>query len=121
MTLTIEELKYGAEVGDLGIDAVRAVCAEALANREAQPVACDIERIKRHALPAGECPQQSQVVLLSSLQRLLTAPPAPAVPEKCPERVRFLMNMHTDDLFDDADAQEIWNACRAAMLKGEKS
>ncbi len=38
MTLTIEELKYGAEVGDLGIDAVRAVCAEALANREAQPV-----------------------------------------------------------------------------------
>ncbi|HEJ7283105.1 TPA: hypothetical protein SMF87_004557 [Serratia marcescens] len=39
MTLTIEELKYGAEVGDLGIDAVRAVCAEALANREAQPVA----------------------------------------------------------------------------------
>ncbi|MGP3083345.1 hypothetical protein ACTVNX_16225 [Serratia nevei] len=39
MTLTIEELKYGAEVGDLGIEAVRAVCAEALANREAQPVA----------------------------------------------------------------------------------
>lgn len=37
MTLTIEELKYGAEVGDLGIDAVRAVCAEALANREAPP------------------------------------------------------------------------------------
>ncbi|MDI3227757.1 DUF551 domain-containing protein [Serratia marcescens] len=52
---------------------------ELLANREAQPVACDIERIKRHALPAGECPRQSQVVLLSSLQRLLTAPPAPAV------------------------------------------
>lgn len=49
-----------------------------MANREAQPVACDIERIKRHALPAGECPRQSQVVLLSSLQRLLTAPPAPA-------------------------------------------
>ncbi|MER3009162.1 hypothetical protein ABTW51_09195 [Serratia nematodiphila] len=54
---------------------------ELLANREAQPVACDIERIKRHALPAGECPRQSQVVLLSSLQRLLTAPPAPAVPD----------------------------------------
>ncbi|WP_459377778.1 hypothetical protein [Serratia sp. ser-z] len=48
--------------------------------------------------------------------KLFTAPPAPAVPEKCPERVRFLMNMHTDDLFSDADAQEIWNACRAAML-----
>ena len=47
---------------------------------------------------------------------LYDAPPAPAVPEKCPDRVRFLMNMHTDDLFGDADAQEIWNACRAAML-----
>lgn len=33
MTLTIEELEYGAEVGDLGIDAVRSVCAEALARR----------------------------------------------------------------------------------------
>lgn len=48
MALTIEELKYGAEVGDLGIDAVRAVCAEALANREAQPVTgeCDQEVYK---------------------------------------------------------------------------
>lgn len=51
----------------------------------------------------------------------ITTPPAPAAPEKCPEHVRFLMNMHADDLFSDADAQEIWNACRAAMLKGEKS
>ncbi|MBN5183249.1 hypothetical protein JY469_21720 [Serratia marcescens] len=42
MALTTEELKYGAEVGDLGIDAVRAVCAEALANREAQPVGFDV-------------------------------------------------------------------------------
>ncbi|MGX8076893.1 DUF551 domain-containing protein [Serratia marcescens] len=47
---------------------------------------------------------------------LYDAPPAPAAPEKCPEHVRFLMSMHADDLFDDADAQEIWNACRAAML-----
>lgn len=47
---------------------------------------------------------------------LYDAPPAPAVPEKCPEHVRSLMNIHADDLFDDADAQEIWNACRAAML-----
>ncbi|MBH2996342.1 hypothetical protein I5M74_01865 [Serratia marcescens] len=51
-----------------------------------------------------------------AITRMLTAPPAPAAPEKCPARVRFMMNMHTDDLFSDADAQEIWNACRAAML-----
>ena len=62
-------------------EAILALTAELLANREAQPVACDIERIKRHALPAGECPRQSRVVLLSSLQRLLTSPPAPAVPD----------------------------------------
>ncbi|MGP1086304.1 hypothetical protein ACJ8LB_23735 [Serratia sp. CY58181] len=53
---------------------------------------------------------------IEAFKALLPRPPAPAVPEKCPERVRFLMNMHTDDLFSDADAQEIWNACRAAML-----
>ncbi|EQA5356147.1 hypothetical protein [Serratia marcescens] len=35
---------------------------------------------------------------------LYDAPPAPAAPEKCPEHVRFLMSMHADDLFDDADA-----------------
>jgi len=94
MTLTIEELKYGAEVGDLGIEAVRAVCAEALANREAQPVACDIERIKRHALPAGECPRQSQVVLLSSLKRLLTAPPAPANAQPVAWEMRYWNSGH---------------------------
>ncbi|TXE47856.1 hypothetical protein FOT55_14990 [Serratia bockelmannii] len=66
---------------------------ELLANREAQPVACDIERIKRHALPAGECPRQSRVVLLSSLQRLFTAPPAPAVPDDT-RRMDWLVAHH---------------------------
>ncbi|HBY3990539.1 TPA: hypothetical protein R0E88_005314 [Klebsiella pneumoniae] len=42
--------------------------------------------------------------------------PAPVVPEKCPAEIRDLISSHTDALFNDDDAQEIWNACRAAML-----
>ncbi|KME79932.1 hypothetical protein SM12_02571 [Klebsiella pneumoniae] len=42
--------------------------------------------------------------------------PAPVVPEKCPAEIRDLIDSHSDALFNDDDAQEIWNACRAAML-----
>jgi len=41
---------------------------------------------------------------------------APVVPEECPAAIRDLMASHSDDLFDDADAQQIWDACRAAMI-----
>ncbi|CAM7200424.1 hypothetical protein RFI20_004670 [Klebsiella pneumoniae] len=44
------------------------------------------------------------------------AQPAPVVPEKCPAEIRDLISSHTDALFNDDDAQEIWNACRSAML-----
>lgn len=47
--------------------------------------------------------------------------PAPVVPEECPEEIRDLMASHSDALFNDDDVQEIWNACRAAMLNGGKS
>ena len=47
---------------------------------------------------------------------LYTTPPAPTVPNECPAEIRELMASHSDALFDDEDAQEIWNACRAAML-----
>lgn len=40
----------------------------------------------------------------------------PVAPEKCPAEIRDLMASHSDALFNDDDAQEIWNACRAAML-----
>ncbi|HHD2092174.1 TPA: DUF3850 domain-containing protein [Klebsiella pneumoniae] len=44
------------------------------------------------------------------------AQPAPVVPEKCPAEIRDLIASHSDALFNDDDAQEIWNACRSAML-----
>ena len=47
--------------------------------------------------------------------------PAPIVPEECPVEIRDLMASHSDALFNDDDAQKIWNACRAAMLNGGKS
>lgn len=46
---------------------------------------------------------------------LYAAPPAPVVPDKCPVEIRDLLASHSDALFHDGDAQEIWNACRAAM------
>ncbi len=49
-----------------------------------------------------------------------TAPPAPVVPDECPAKIRELMASHSDALFNDGDAQEIWNACRAAMLQGSQ-
>lgn len=50
---------------------------------------------------------------------LYATPPAPVVPEECPEEIRDLMASHSDALFNDDDAQEIWNACRTAMLNGD--
>ncbi|WP_241993747.1 hypothetical protein [Klebsiella variicola] len=49
--------------------------------------------------------------------KALIAQPAPVVPEKCPAEICDLLASHTDALFNDDDAQEIWNACRSAMLQ----
>ncbi|EAB6212597.1 DUF551 domain-containing protein [Salmonella enterica subsp. enterica] len=46
------------------------------------------------------------------------AQPVPVVPDECPAKIRELMASHSDALFNDGDAQEIWNACRTAMLRG---
>ncbi|MGG8178068.1 hypothetical protein PGO67_18285 [Klebsiella aerogenes] len=50
-------------------------------------------------------------------RRKADSEPAPVVPEKCPAEIRDLISSHSDALFNDDDAQEIWNACRAAMLQ----
>lgn len=44
---------------------------------------------------------------------------APVVPEECPADISVLMASHSDALFNDDDAQEIWNACRAVMLQSQ--
>lgn len=49
------------------------------------------------------------------------ASPAPVLPEKFPAEIRDLMASHSDALFNDDDAQEIWNACRSPMIQAGKS
>lgn len=94
-----------------------------LANREAQPVGVDIERIERHVLHAVACPPYSRVVLFSSLQRLFAAPPAPVVnPEftgatAVPTFEAWLSTQENKQLGWVRDSmKESYDACRAAML-----
>lgn len=122
MTLTTEQLKYGAEVGDLGIDAVRAVCAEALANREAQPAGFYTTVSGRKGVVWHNGAPEDDTAIY-------TAPPAPAVPGIDELRLAFeRAERESDDGFnlhkygigyaDEATQSrwESWLACRAAML-----
>ncbi|EGN3384359.1 hypothetical protein IH086_001179 [Salmonella enterica] len=43
----------------------------------------------------------------------------PVVPEERPADISVLMASHSDSLFNDDDAQEIWSARRAAMLQSK--
>lgn len=63
-------------------------------------------------LKHGESKELARMVLDA-----MDSEPAPVVPEKCPAEIRDLLASHSDALFNDDDAQEIWNACRAAMLQ----
>ncbi|HIA0312557.1 TPA: hypothetical protein ACWOS7_003427 [Salmonella enterica subsp. enterica] len=96
---------------------LRELARIALASLESEPVAY----IFKH--PAGELfwsltdeSNKGQ----NDVMPVYAAPPAPVVPEECPEEIRDLMASHSDALFNDDDAQEIWNACRAAMLQGSQ-
>ena len=53
--------------------------------------------------------------VVSAIEKLKTA----QVPDKCPAEIRDLIASHCDALFMDNDAQDIWNACRDAMLSNE--
>ncbi|MDM9004433.1 DUF551 domain-containing protein [Klebsiella pneumoniae] len=57
-----------------------------------------------------------EIELMAEAPLYRHAQPVAVVPEKMPSNLRGLIEAHTDRLFDDDDAQEIWNACRAAML-----
>lgn len=116
----------GGNIGYAMSDAVKAI-DELLEVRKAEPVAY----IRSAHKPDGFCfadgihpTHRHQRLPLSTLQDgcywkvtpLYAAPPAPVVPDECPVEIRDLMASHSDALFHDGDAQEIWNACRAAML-----
>lgn len=106
--------------GAVNEDAAMALAAmkRALASLEAEPIGAFHIADQQVGgtsdyIKDGEWPIDDGVI------EVYAAPPAPmAVPEKCPAEIRELMSSHSDDLFNDEDAQEIWNACRAAMLQG---
>lgn len=119
---TIVELEEerDATPGAVNEDAAMALAAMkiTLASLEAKPIgAFHIADQKVDGtsdyIKDGEWPIDDGVI------EVYAAPPAPmSVPEECPAEIRELMSSHSDDLFNDEDAQEIWNACRAAMLQG---
>lgn len=91
------------------------------AEKGADPVVFTDERNLRHIARGRETSliwgKQNQEVGDIPLYR--HAQPVPVVPDECPAKIRELMASHSDALFNDGDAQEIWNACRAAMLNAE--
>ena len=82
------------------------------------------DQIERHSLSAGECPPNSQVILVSSIRRLAArnaAPPAPSVSVPMAPPVVFAewlrSNMPPDTIISDPDwwAMAIWSAARRAI------
>lgn len=118
----IEEVKRKIAVAERHPDSdVARIEAEifkiALASMEAKPVAweCGENIILFNPDTVEAYAKRAEI----SPKPLYTAPPVPVVPEECPAKIRELMASHSDALFNDGDAQEIWNACRAAMLNAE--
>ncbi|HEI9833958.1 TPA: hypothetical protein SLN39_000969 [Serratia marcescens] len=147
MTLTTnEELKHLAS-SDNTNELTRRLARECLANREAQPggkaeitkIAAELVRgdylsklwteaeksrhVDTHRLQnlLDELHDVMKVKAIAITQ-LLTAPPAPTVPDKAtPGNIEILASGYSNGTFqlDDDEANlatEIWNACRAAML-----
>ncbi len=132
MTLTTtEELKHLAS-SDNANELTRRLARECLANREAQPVGyIDPDSLKEYrGQRAGGTWSAVQRTTsgLNMTTPIYTAPPAPAVPpEATPENIENLLADIT--LFFTAGSlshggsvmfAEVWNACRAAMLKGAR-
>lgn len=92
----------------------------ALASLDAEPVAWTSEGALAEVY-CGETGVIGPKYIVGDVPLYRHAPPAPAVPDECPAKIRELMASHSDALFNDGDAQEIWNACRTAMLNGGKS
>ncbi|HDP6836791.1 hypothetical protein [Escherichia coli] len=120
--LTRERLQEIAEDGFLKHGESKELARMALAAMDREPVA---EVVSIYGDP--EAFGEREIRPLVGIQQMpygtklyRHAQPVSVVPEKCPAEIRDLISSHTDALFNDDDAQEIWNACRAAMLSGGK-
>lgn len=98
--------KQNQEVGDIPL------------YRHAQPAPV-VHQIMRELVSLLDEDQFARIENIALSAGVMPPQPVPVVPEECPAKIRELMASHSDALFNDGDAQEIWNACRAAMLKGK--
>ncbi|EAZ0732516.1 hypothetical protein DVG22_16675 [Salmonella enterica subsp. enterica serovar Bareilly] len=114
------DLANGWEAQIFELKLARIALASLEAEKGADPVVFTDERNLRHIARGRETSliwgKQNQEVGDIPLYR--HAQPVPVVPDECPAKIRELMASHSDALFNDGDAQEIWNACRTAMLQG---
>ncbi|EPR1415827.1 TPA: hypothetical protein ACTYIV_001492 [Citrobacter koseri] len=119
-------LKYsnGGSMDYIIADAVKAI-DELLEGRKAEPVAWSAKDVRNGDQLLYSLIDDVNAALSDNqwleITSLYTAPPAPVVPDECPVEIRDLLASHSDALFHDGDAQEIWNACRAAMLNKDKN
>ncbi|WP_137962907.1 DUF551 domain-containing protein [Klebsiella variicola] len=117
-TITREQLLEIIETDHVQCGEASYLARMALAAMDSEPVAYTdernlgyIDRGRETAYLWGKQNSESSDVALYRHPQ-----PAPVAQEKCPAEIRNLMASHSDELFNDDDAQEIWNACRAAML-----
>lgn len=112
-TITRERLQEIAEDGFLKHGESKELARMALAAMDSEPVGEFYEDgpLNWYQISDGDrVPAHRRIPLYRHAQ------PAPVVPEVMPSSLRELIAEHVDILFSDDDAQEIWNACRAAML-----
>lgn len=121
MTISTERLRkivsgsdFVADVGGKQSETVTEIARELLAAREAQSV--PVALVDRRPA-AREVAWRNGGEKLPHGTQLYTAPPAPAVPELIPTSVYAVIYSECQGFVDcTANAQVIWNACRAAML-----
>ncbi|MBL5819880.1 hypothetical protein JBO39_01455 [Serratia marcescens] len=126
MTLTTtEELKHLAS-SDNANELTRRLARELLANREAQPVGFRYRHRDTASWLYNDWRWPDSVEAEQcQIEWLYTAPPAPAVPEvitaaNSPEVFEIAAEVERLGLRGTYGAYAAgWNACRAAMLKGE--
>lgn len=113
------------------VEVVRAMAAELQKRREAdgaEPVAWVMaDDLRDNAIvstPAYPCLDDAKERTIGSLIALYAAPPVPVIPAALPENDDE--DGHYIDYLEPSEVYSLgrtagWNACRAAMLKGDKS
>ncbi|HAI5754146.1 TPA: hypothetical protein HJR46_003708 [Escherichia coli] len=119
----IKEIKERIGSLDVRDNIERRAYEIALASLEAEPVAWVMaDDLRDNAIvstPAYPCLDDAKERTIGSLIALYAAPPVPVVPEEKP--MPNPLSMYAVDAVAAIAEVRGWNACRAAMLKGDKS